>query len=498
MGWRIKLANNYLFYLPSSIFYPHQITGVLDAKSSASGHHRRGITGCSIAYHLAKMGWTDVLLLDKGDLTSGSTWHAAGLVTQFHTSPTLMRDHLQRQPVPPITGRNRPYGRLARGGQLAPGLQPRPLQILAAPNRAGQSVGHGGRNDLARRSAAYFPYMSEADLYGALYIRGDGHLEPSGVTLELARQAKQMGVAMQTGVRVTGFEFGPTGEVRQVHTDHGSITTEIVVNAAGMWGRQVGAMAGVNLPITPLVHQHLTTKPIPGHELPPDTPVLRDPYHLFYLREEVRGFLIGGFEVQPQAWAVDGVPWDFTQKLFPRLGFVRPDYGGSHPADSLLAQAELMHLVNGPEGITPTAARWWDPYRAGPAFCSLRLVAHRLWRGRALGDIVAQWIVNGEPGSNVSELNVRRFGPIYEDRTYAAERARESYKYYYELRYPHDENEWARERRLSPLDGRLLKLGGVFGEKNGWERVNYFEPGRTGRRAGAEQKKWGLGQTALF
>lgn len=460
-----------------------------------------GISGCSIAYHLAKMGWTDVLLLDKGDLTSGSTWHAAGLVTQFHTSPTLMRMriysvNLYRQ----LQAETGPSVGWHEVGSLRLASSPDHFKFLQRQIGQAKALGMAVEMISPAEALRIFPYMSSEDLYGALYLPGDGHLEPSGVTLELASRARQMGVTMQTGVRVTGFDFDSSGAVRQVNTDHGPIKTEIVVNAAGMWGRQVGAMAGINLPITPLVHQHLTTKPIPGHELSPNTPALRDPYHLFYLREEVRGFLIGGFEVEPQAWSVEGVPWDFTQKLLPSdWELFDPIMEGAIRRIPLLAQAELMHLVNGPEGITPDSRPLVGPVPSRPGFFVACGLSHTgFGAGGALGDIVAQWIVNGEPDSNVSELNVRRFGPIYEDRAYAAERARESYKYYYELRYPHDENEWARERRLSPLDERLLALGAVFGEKNGWERVNYFEPGRPGRRTGAEQKKWGWGKPPFF
>lgn len=460
-----------------------------------------GITGCSIAYHLAKMGWTDVLLLDKGDLTSGSTWHAAGLVTQFHTSPTLMRMriysvNLYRQ----LQAETGPSVGWHEVGSLRLASSPDHFKFLQRQIGQAKALGMAVEMISPAEALRIFPDMSGEDLYGALYIPGDGHLDPSGVTLELARRARQMGVTMQTGVRVTNFDFDSSGAITQVNTDHGSIKTEIVVNAAGMWGRQVGAMARINLPITPLIHQHLATKPIPGHELPPNTPALRDPYHLFYLREEVRGFLIGGFEVEPQAWSVEGVPWDFTQKLLPSdWELFDPIMEGAIRRIPLLAQAELMHLVNGPEGITPDSRPLVGPVPGRPGFFVACGLSHTgFGAGGALGDIVAQWIVNGEPDSNVSELNVRRFGPIYEDRAYAAERARESYKYYYELRYPHDENEWARSRRLSPLDGRLLALGGVFGEKNGWERVNYFEPGQPGRRAGAEQKRWGWGQPPFF
>jgi 4-methylaminobutanoate oxidase (formaldehyde-forming) len=455
-----------------------------------------GITGCSIAYHLAQMGWTDVLLVDKGELTSGSTWHAAGLVTQFHTSPTLMRMRIYSVNLyHQLQAETGPSVGWHEVGSLRLASSPDHFKFLQRQIGQAKALGMEVEMISAAEALRIFPYMSGDDLYGALYIPGDGHLDPSGVTLELARRARQMGVSMQTGVRVTGFEFSTSGAVTQVNTDHGSIKTEIVVNAAGMWGRQVGEMAGVNLPITPLVHQHLATRPLPGREIPHDTPVLRDPYYLFYMREEVRGFLIGGFEVEPKAWSVEGVPWDVTQKLLPSdWDLFDPIMEGATRRVPMLAQAEILHLVNGPEGITPDSRPLVGPVPGRPGFFVACGLSHTgFGAGGALGDIVAQWIVNGEPDSNVSELNVRRFGPIYEDRTYAAERARESYKYYYELRYPHDENEWVRERRLSPLDERLFEQGAVFGEKNGWERVNYVEPGRAGRRMGAEQKIWGWG-----
>jgi 4-methylaminobutanoate oxidase (formaldehyde-forming) len=460
-----------------------------------------GITGCSIAYHLAKLGWTDVMLVDKGELTSGSTWHAAGLVTQFHTSPTLMRmriysvnlyRHLQAETGPSVGWHEVGSLRLASS----------PDHFKFLQRQIGQAKALGMEVEMIPPAEAcrLFPYMSTADLYGALYIPGDGHLEPSGVTLELARRAKQMGVAIHTGVRVTGFKFSPAGEVKQVWTDHGLINTEVIVNAAGMWARQVGAMAGINLPMVPLSHQHLTTRPIPSQEIPHQTPVLRDPYYLFYLREEVRGFLIGGFERSPKAWSVEGVPWDFTQKLLP------PDWElfdeimeGAIRRVPMLAQAEVLHLVNGPEAITPDSRPLVGPVPGRRGFYIAAGLSHTgFGAGGALGEIIAGWITAGEPPYNVSELNVRRFGPVYETQSYVTERARESYKYYYELRYPHDENEWARPLRLSPVDTRLRELGAVFGEKNGWERVNHFEPGQLWRRAGADQKNWGWGPPPFF
>ena len=208
------------------------------------------------------------------------------------------------------------------------------------------------------------------------------------------------------------------------------------------------------------------------------TPCLRDPENLVYLREEVGGFLIGGFEREPVAWSVDGVPWDFTQRLLPSDWELFDEImEGAIRRVPILGRAEMAHLTNGPEGITPDSRPLLGPVPGVPGFWAAAGLSHTgFGAGAAIGDIIAEWLVEGEPPYDVGEMNVRRFGPVYEDRAFAAERARESYRYYYMLRYPHDENESVRERRLSPLDGRGLALGGVFGEKNGWERVNYFEP----------------------
>ena len=460
-----------------------------------------GIAGCSIAYHLARKGWTDVLLLDKGELTSGSTWHAAGMVTHFHTSPTIMR--------------MRQYSiRLYRSLQAEAGAPEHwhevgSLRVASSRDQwlflrrqvgTARALGLDVDTISSAEALRLFPLMSPDDLHGAMYLPGDGWIDPSGSTTELARRARMLGVGVETGVRVTGIERSADGAVSAVLTDRGRVRAEIVINAAGMWGRQVAAMAGVSLPITPLIHQHLTTKPLAGHELPRGTPCLRDPENLVYLREEVGGFLIGGFEREPVAWSVDGVPWDFTQRLLPSdwelFGEIME---GAIRRVPILGRAEMAHLTNGPEGITPDSRPLLGPVPGVPGFWAAAGLSHTgFGAGGAIGEIIADWLVEGEPPYDVSEMNVRRFGPVFEDRAFAAARARESYRYYYMLRYPHDENESVRERRLSPLDGRCLALGGVFGEKNGWERALYFEPGRPGRRAGADQGAWGWGRPAFF
>jgi 4-methylaminobutanoate oxidase (formaldehyde-forming) len=451
-----------------------------------------GIAGCSIAYHLAQLGWTDVLLLDKGELTSGSTWHAAGMVTHFHTSPTLMRMRhysiglyraLQAEP-----GSARYWHEV---GSLRVASSPDQMKFLQRQVGMAKAIGLDVDTIPAAEALRIFPLMSPESLFGAMHLPGDGYLDPSGATMELARRARAAGVAIHTGVRVTGIRRGPDGAVAGVETDGGPIRTECVVNAAGMWGRQVAALVGADFPITPLIHQHLATKPIPGHELPKSTPCLRDPENLVYMREEVGGFLIGGFEKQPVAWSVDGVPWDFGQRLLP------PDWElfqeileGATRRVPIVARAELAHLVNGPEGITPDSRPLLGPVPGVPGFWAACGLSHTgFGAGGAIGQVLAEWLVNGEPPYDVTELNVRRFGPVYADRAYAAERARESSKYYYTLRYPGDRGRVGAGRALPA--GRRLRLGAVFGEK---ERQVRCEPStRPARPAGGGQRVGGAG-----
>ena len=460
-----------------------------------------GIAGCSVAYHLAQKGCVDVVLVDKGELTSGTTWHAAGMVTHFHTSPTLMRMRqysialyrsLQSEP-----GTAEHWHEV---GSLRVASSRDQLRFLQRQVGMAKAIGLDVDTISAAEALRIFPLMSGESLYGAMYLPGDGWLDPSGATMELAARARRLGVELRTGVRVTGITRTAGGAVTAVETDHGAIRTECVVDAGGMWAPQIAAMVGLGLPITPLIHQHLATRPIPGHELARTTPCLRDPENLVYMREEVGGFLIGGFERNPVAWSIGSVPWNFTQQLLPSDWELFDDIlEGAIRRVPMLAKAELVLLVNGPEGITPDSRPLLGPVPGVPGFWVAAGLSHTgFGAGGAIGHVIADWLVDGEPPYDVTEMNVRRFGPVYADRAYAAERARESYKYYYTLRYPHDENEWARGRRLSPLDARLGEAGAVFGEKNGWERANYFVPGAPGRRAGADQRRWGWTQPAFF
>jgi 4-methylaminobutanoate oxidase (formaldehyde-forming) len=460
-----------------------------------------GILGCSIAYHLAQMGCTDVVLVEKDQLTSGSTTHAAGLVTQFHTSPTMMQIRAYSIGL---------YNRLkaeANGkldwhpvGSLRVASSRERLQALQRKVSQAKAVGLEVEIISPAGALHLYPYMTGESLYGAVYLPQDGHLDPYSVTTELARRGKGRGVTIETGVRVTGIELSPRGEVRHVKTDHGAIRTAHVVNAAGMWAPRVAAMVGAVLPTVPVNHQHLTTQPIPGHELPRETPVLRDPDNLVYIREEVRGFLVGGFERDPKAWAADGVPWEHAaQTLAPDWDQFEEVMEGAVRRIPMLASAGIVKLVHHPDAMTPDGYPCLGPVPGLRGFyVAAGMSLNGFGGGGGIGKLMAEWILEGEPSLDLHEMNVRRFGGHYADRHFAVERAREAYRYYYYLHFPNDEREWGRPLRTTPLYPRLKALGAVLGEKNGWERANYFEPGRPGRQAGAEQRSWGWGRPPYF
>ena len=269
------------------------------------------------------------------------------------------------------------------------------------------------------------------------------------------------GAEVVTGTRVTGIRLDPRGRVRGVETTRGEIRAERVVNAAGQWAPRVAAMAGVDLPIVPLMHQYLITRPVPGQELPRETPVVRDPENLVYVREEVGGYLVGGFEPHPKAWRLDDVPWEFTQQLLPaEWELFEPLLAGAIRRFPAVEKAEILQLVNGPDGFTPDGHYALGPVPGRPGFwVAAGMSINGIAGAGGVGRVMAEWILEGEPSIDVWELNVRRFGAHLRDRRYAAEKAREVYRYYYAPQFPCDENEWGRPLRTSPLLERLLARG---------------------------------------
>ena len=453
-----------------------------------------GIMGVSVAYHLAKMGWTDVMLLEKGEIASGESGWAAGLVTQFHTSPTLMQ--IRKYSIELFSQ----FGLISHVGSLRVASSEAQLKELQRNISQAKAIGLEAEVITPDEAVKLFPAMSKDSLYGAIYLPRDGHLDPYLTTTEMAKRARELGVAVHTDTRVTGIEVSGQGEISKVITNRGSVRTEIVVNAAGLWGPQVAAMAGLHIPTTPVDHQHIALKAVAGKELPHTTPCLRDPDNLVYLREEQGGLVVGGYELNPLPRWIDGVPWEHGGKSLP------PDYDRFEPLLEgvirripHLAEAQIVTLVCHPGSYTPDSRPMLGPLPGVRGYwCANGLSLQGYGGAGGMGKVLAEWIIEGEPSLDIFGFHAWRFGRYYADPSYAAERTREGVKYYYLLRYPHDENEWARPRRVSPVHYRLQELGAVFGEKNGYERVNYFDPEKGWRRAGAEQRQWGWTRPPFF
>lgn len=446
-----------------------------------------GITGCSVAYHLALAGWTDVLLVEKAQLTAGSTCQAAGLVTAFNPSSTMMQ--FRRYSI-------ELYGRLgvfeAVGSLRLASSREQLLELERTASRArgiGLDAGVIGADE-ARR---LMPAISPESLFGAVHLTGDGHLDPHGATHALADAARTLGVRIRTGVRVTGFELSARREVTAVLTESGRIATELVVNAAGIWAPQVAAMVGGFIPSTPVDHQHIALKAVPGHELPREMPCFRDPDNLVYGKSEHGGMVFGGYETNPVSRWEDGVPWEHAAQSLP-ADYERfaPLMAGAIRRFPFLADAEAIRLVCHPDAMTPDSNPLLGPLPGiGGFWVAAGLSLNGFGGGGGIGRALAGWITAGDPGVDIGPYRAWRFGDVYRDPGFAAGLARETYSDYYRLRYPFDADLAGRPRRLSALHGRLQETGAVFGTKAGWERADYFEPGRPWRRAGRDQAGYG-------
>jgi len=278
-----------------------------------------------------------------------------------------------------------------------------------------------------------------------------------------------------------------------VRTDQGVVETEVVVDAAGIWGPQVAEMAGAFAPSTPVEHQHVALKAVPGSELPNDMPCFRDPDNLVYGKSEAGGVLFGGYEPDPVVRWVDGVPWGHAgRSLSPDFARFERLMAGAIRRFPFLADAEVVKLVCHPDAVTPDANPLIGPIPGiRGLFVAAGLSLNGFGGAGGIGKAIAEWVTEGDTELDMTPYRAWRFGRNHADPAYAAELAQEAYKCYYLLRYPFDTDEWGRPRRTSALHGRQQDLGAVFGVKNGWERPDYFEPGLAWRRAGADQRRWG-------
>ncbi|MGD9300858.1 MAG: FAD-dependent oxidoreductase, partial [Desulfobacterales bacterium] len=321
----------------------------------------------------------------------------------------------------------------------------------------------------------------------------DGHIDPHATTYAVAKAATQLGAEVYTRTRVTGIDVSTNGEITGVKTDKGDIRCEVVVNAAGIWGAQVAAMAGVVIPSTPVIHQHIALEPVDGHEIPGGSPTFRDYDYLVYGRPESGGYLVGGWELDPSACWIDGVPWDHESADLPEdFDRFAPMLADTIKRMPFLAEAGMIRLVAHPDAFSPDAGPVlgeWPDRKGFWLACASSMQG--FGGGGGIGKSVAEWIVEGQTEWDLHAYRAWRFSRNYRDPYYASEKARECYKYYYYTRYPHDESMVCRPRRTSALHHRMQDLGAVFGTKNGWERTNYFQADPGWRMAGEDQRKWG-------
>ena len=433
-----------------------------------------GIVGCSVAYHLGKMGLTDVILLERGKLTCGSTWHAAGLVGQLRTSANITQllgysvalyDKLEQE-----TG-------LATGWKRNGGLRLacNPERWTEVKRQATTATSFGLEMHLLtpKEAQELWPLMQVDDVVGAAFLPTDGQASPSDITMSLAKGARMVGVTIAENVTVTGIEVAG-GRVRAVVTDRGRVTCDKLVICAGQWSRELGRMAGVNVPLVSVQHQYLITEKIEG--VTPNLPTLRDPDRLTYWKEEVGGLVMGGYEPNPIPWATEGLPENFEfQLLDSDLDHFEPLLELAIGRVPVMQTAGIKEFINGPESFTPDGN-----FILGEApgvrgvFVGAGFNAFGIASGGGAGMVLAEWIAKGEPPYDLWPVDIRRFGRNHLDTNWVRTRTLEAYAKHYTMAWPFEEYRSGRPLRRSPLYDRLKAQGACFGEKLGWERPNWF------------------------
>ena len=438
-----------------------------------------GVAGASIAYHLTLLGWTDIVLVDRDQLTSGSTFHSAGLVGQLRNTVTLTKMMMYGAEL---------YRRLGdETGQDLGWHEVGSLRLASTPERleelrrqAGWAKTFGLPLDLISTTEAserFHGLFDPTDVLGAVWLPTDGWLNPSDLTMALAAGARSRGAEIATMTRVTGIGVGTVNgreQVTHVETDKGRITCSVVVNAGGMYAHEIGRLAGVNVPIVPMAHQYAITRP--QITVPSDLPTMRDPDRLVYFREEVGGLIMGGYERNPQPWCLDGnIPPTFNNTL------LEPDWDRFMPlAESAqglvpcLVDADVHQLINGPEAFTPDGEFILGPSEVDGFYVAAGFCAHGIAGAGGNGKVMAEWIVNGEPPMDLWKMDSRRFGPQYKSRGFSLARTDEVYSTYYDIAYPNHERLAGRPLRVPPAYERHRALDAEFGEKSGWERVNWY------------------------
>lgn len=436
-----------------------------------------GVIGCSVAYHLSKLGWKDIVLIERAQLTAGTTWHAAGLIESggfFDQTAVEMTKYTLElySALEKETGQSTGYKKV---GELSLACTPDRLEELRRVAAFDHLFGVTLEELSPEQVKELWPLAYTDDVLAGFYAPDDGRVNPIDVTMALAKGARMGGVQIIEDTAVTGFSI-KDHRVTGVITDKGEIHAEVVVNCGGMWAREIGKLAGVNVPLQPTEHYYLITEAIEGVNA--DLPVLIDLGKYAYYREEVGGILFGLFEPVSAPWALDGIPKDFN------FGEIKPDWDRMMPYIEeamkripVLENTGIHKFFCGPESFTPDLSPMMglapelDNFYVAAGFNSLGILM-----GGGAGKVMAQWIVTGEPGVNITGIDIARMQPFENTPKYVKDRAVEVLGFMFEDGYPHKQFKTARNARKSAFHDRLAEAGAYFGVYAGWEYPDWFAP----------------------
>ncbi len=435
-----------------------------------------GVVGASVAYHLGSLGWKDVVLLERKQLTCGTTWHAAGLIGQLRASNNMTRLAKYTADL---------YARLEDETEIATGIRANGSITVALSEdrmeelRRGQAMAQSFGVEVSELSieeiTAKYPHLNVDDVIGGIFIAKDGQGDPANITMALAKGARMKGVKIFEGVKVTGIDQ-VNGRVCGVETDQGHIAADYVVNCAGMWAREVGLMAGVAVPLHAAEHFYIVTEPMAA--MTKGLPVLRVPDECAYYKEDAGKLLLGAFEPKSKPWGGEGIPDDFCFDQLPEdFDHFEPILEQAINRFPPLAEAGIQTFFNGPESFTHD-----DRYHLGEApelknfYVAAGFNSVGIQSAGGAGMVLAQWMDEGAPPVDLWDVDIRRNMPFQNNKTYLAARVTETLGLLYADHYPYRQYASARGLRRSPLHQHLEKLGACFGEAAGWERANWFLP----------------------
>ena len=441
-----------------------------------------GVMGCSLAYHLVKLGWRDVILLEQGRLSCGTTWHAAGLVGQLRAHQNMTRlVQYSAQLYAQLEKETEQATGWKQCGSVLVARTPERVTLFKRIASSAKAQGIDCTVISIKEAADKYPIMRTDDLAGALWLPLDGKVNPADITQALAKGARKGGARIFEQTRVTAIHRR-NGAVTGVVTGRGEIKAEVVVNCAGQWAKQVGRMCGVTVPLHSAEHMYIVTGKVAG--VHPDLPVLRDPDGYIYVKEEVGGLLMGGFEPHAKPWAMDGIPENFEFGVLPddwdQFQILMENALIRLPA---LETAEIKTFMNGPESFTPDnnfilgEAPELKNFFVGAGFNSIGIAS-----GGGAGRALAEWIVQGEPTLDLWPVDIRRFAKFYDNDTFLHDRVKEVLGLHYVMPWPNRELASSRPFRRSPLYDRLVAKNALFGSKMGWERPNFFAPSKADAR----------------